>query len=265
MRLDDSELARRIGLALERGPDPAVSVEDVLRFIEQSPLTPERLKSERLDDIVLALSCARGSETAADRFVADFGQMIRAVANRSLEATERDEYHQSVLMHLLVDRADKPAGVALYRGRGSLRAFVRVTASRLAIDLRRARGVEPKVLELRAEMAQQLDPETVVESAELKELVVAALGHALRNLKPGERRALRMRYVLGLSVARTAEALGIHEISVSRLVSRVRAQVLEQVQTELARGTNRLDQGVLAALAESLDFSVARWLQTNLD
>ena len=74
-----------------------------------------------------------------------------------------------------------------------------------------------------------------------------------------------MRYVLGLSVARTAEALGVHQVSVSRLVTRARARVLERVQHELERIGGAPASEALAALVRSLDLSVARWLRTHVD
>ncbi len=258
-------LRGRIAEAVSRGPSSTLRTDDVLVFLEAYALDATQYDDRRLDDIVLARACARGSPSAVDKFVSTHQELLRAVGVQSMRPDERDDFQQHVLTHLLVQQGNTAPRVEQYRGRGTLRAFVRMVASRLAIDLKRARGNESTASDLGAWIVEELDPDEALESAEVRTMVSEALIRALRGLKPPERRALRMRYVLGFSVARTAEALGIHEISVSRLVTRVRTRLLQQVRDELSRGDTSVEPGVLAALARTLDVSLARWLQTNID
>ncbi len=238
---------------------------DILEFLKTHDLEIEQLAEGRLDDIVLARWYASGSAAAAEAFVAAFGDMVRSIGVHSLRPEEVDDYQQRALISFLISEAGASPRIARYSGRGSLGGFVRTVASRLAIDLRRARGMESQPSSLASNVAAEFDPAEHLESEQTKAILAEALTGALRALKPGERRALRMRYVLGFSVARTAEALGIHEISVSRLVTRVRDQLFKQVHEELSRDSRSAAPEALAALSRSLEISLTRWLQTNVE
>ncbi len=253
-------------LAVERALVVRLEVDDILGFLDGQGIDVDGLPDDRLDEIVLARWYASGAPQAAEAFLAAFGDLLRAIGLRSLRSHEVDDFQQRALIHFLVSHADEVPKIGRYSGRGSLQGFVRTVASRLAVDLRRARGfVEPRASDLESCVADGLDPGAQFETEEAKSIIVEALTRALRGLKPAERRALRMRYVLGFSVARTAEALGIHEVSVSRLVSRVRHRLLRQVLADLSQDSDDMAAGSLAALSRSLDISLTRWLQTSVE
>ncbi|MBV1859371.1 MAG: sigma-70 family RNA polymerase sigma factor [Nannocystaceae bacterium] len=241
----------------------SLEADDIVRFLDSQGVDVGGLPEHRLDEIVLARWYASGAPQAAEAFLIAFGELLRAIGVRSLRADEVDDYQQRVLIHFLVSQDDGAPKIGRYSGRGSLHGFVRTVASRLAVDLRRTRGVEPLVSDLESRVAEGLDPGAQFESAQTKSIIVGSLTRALRSLKPEERRALRMRYVLGFSVARTAEALGIHKISVTRLVTRVRNRLFRQVQADLAQDSADIAPPILALLSRSLDISLTRWLQTT--
>ncbi|MBV1858203.1 MAG: sigma-70 family RNA polymerase sigma factor [Nannocystaceae bacterium] len=247
--------------ALQRGPRSELTAAEIVAFLEAHELGSD-IPQDRLDDIVLARACAAGSRAAISAFTQRFQPLIRAIGTRSLDTNDVDDYQQSAVSHLLLPRNKSTPAVDRYDGRGSLHAFVRMVASRLAIDVHRAQRVAPVSAPAALEhaIAEGLNPGIQMESAEVRSAVAAALVRALRHLKPLERRTLRMRYVLGFSVASTATALGVHKVSVSRIVSRVRSQIREQVGQEL-----RCDPRVLTGLTQRVDISVARWLATNAE
>ncbi len=257
--------AERVREALKRTGVEGVAPTDVQEFVGLHGLDVETLAEERLDEIVLARWYASGAPAAAEAFVAAFGDVVRSIGMRSLRPEEVDDYQQRVLISFLLSDGSSAPRIARYSGRGSLRGFVRTVASRFAIDLRRARGVESQPSGLASTVAAELDPAARLESEQAKAIMAEALTGALRALKPGERRALRMRYVLGFSVARTAEALGIHEISVSRLVTRVRDRLFKQVHDALSRDSSAAAPEALAALSASLEISLTQWLRTHVD
>ena len=255
---------RRLTDALARSSDPSLMLDGVCEFLGDHGVELATVDDERLDDLVLAWACAWGSAAAIERFREAHIAMIKGIGARVFDAVPMDDFEQKVMTHLLVREGEGPPRIGRYGGRGPLRAFVRMAVSRLAIDLRRAGGVQPTpASDLDKRMRDELDPDDALVTAEAKALFRDAIKHALEGLRPAERRALRMRYVMGFSVARTAEALQMHEVSVSRLVTRVRNQIADRVHKELAERGEAPETGELARLARSLDVSVARWLQTH--
>lgn len=253
-----------LSAALDRLGDAQLDVAALSTFLEEREADPSSVAEDRLDDLVLAWACGHGSRPAIAAFREAHVAMVRAIGARLLDGIQPEDFEQRVMTHLLVREGEATPRIERYRGRGTLRAFVRMVASRLAFDVRRALGVGPVALtNLEGRLADELQIGDAIETAEAKALLGDAVQQALRSLRPVERRALRMRYVLGFSVARTATALNMHEVSVSRLVTRVRSRVLEMVQHQLATTGGAPLAGQLAALVRSLDLSVARWLETN--
>ena len=112
--------------------------------------------------------------------------------------TEVDDFVQHVLTRILVAGGDGRAGIAAFAGRGSLSGFVRITASRRAIDLLRRNAARPdRVSEVPALFSGGADPEGQLVHDEARDALGDALSEIMRGLKPIERRALRMRYLLG--------------------------------------------------------------------
>ncbi len=261
-----SPSAEPLAQALARCPAPDLDVDGLCAYVAGHGVDPATAAPDRLDDLTLSWACTQGAAAAVAAFSRDHAALIRTVGSRVLDPEALDDFGQRVLTHLLVSEPQIVPRIGHYGGRGPLRAFVRMVASRLAIDVRRADGKgSMRIADLDGQILEQLDPAEALESSEAKALLSEALARALRALRPVERRALRLRYVLGLSVARTAEALAIHEVSVSRLISRVRARVLEDVQQQLATAGGAPARDAWAALARSLDMSLARWLRTNVD
>jgi RNA polymerase sigma-70 factor, ECF subfamily len=220
-----------------------------------------QLDDERLADLVLALACAAGDGAATTLFVERYGGDISRTARR-VGATG-DDFVQHALTHLLVG-GDQGPRIGRYAGRGRLQSFVRMVTSRLAIDLVRAESAR-RPTEADAMAAAPLgDPLSTLEEAEGAEHVASALGAIFAELRPVERRVLRMRYLLGFSVSRTSVALGIHEVSVSRMITRVRARILERLRTTLADdASDGVQAAALASIVRSLDVSIAGWLRTH--
>jgi RNA polymerase sigma-70 factor (ECF subfamily) len=226
------------------------------------PDWPE-LDDERLADLVLALACATGDGAATTLFVERYAGEISRIARGIGQGAATDDFVQHALTHLLVGGDDLPR-IGRYVGRGRLHSFVRMVTSRLAIDLVRTESARRPTDAAVVMPASSGDPLSTLEDAEGAEHVAAALGAIFAELRPIERRVLRMRYVLGFSVSRTSVALRIHEVSVSRMITRVRARILERLRSTLADdAADGVQAAALASIVRSLDVSIAGWLRTN--
>lgn len=224
-------------------------------------LHPElcRLEGERLADLTLATACLAGDSAALAAFFGRFEAEIRAIGKRSLSDEDVDDFTQTLLARLLVATEQAPARLSHFSGRGSLAGFVRMSASRFAIDiLRQQSGTLAAPDDVAGLLLAEDGPERGLLDAETKLAVTQALGEVLGELRPVERRALRMRYLLGFSLARTARALDMHEQSVSRMVSRCRRAIRAHVHHRIAA-----TPGANALTVTSLERSIADWLASH--
>ena len=67
------------------------------------------------------------------------GEVAAAGAAVNASRDQVDEVKQLLRVQLLVAKADKPAGITGYRGKGPLRGWVRITATRELIRQKKKR------------------------------------------------------------------------------------------------------------------------------
>jgi RNA polymerase sigma-70 factor (ECF subfamily) len=94
-------------------------------------------------DLYLACACFTGVPGASEALVRACEPPVRASLARLVSPAEQPEVLQRVWSNLLVADGDTPPRIGQYRGRGSLIAFVRVAAVRLAISAHRKQRPSP--------------------------------------------------------------------------------------------------------------------------
>jgi RNA polymerase sigma-70 factor (ECF subfamily) len=200
------------------------------------------LSSVRGDDLYLACACMAGNPQAVAAFDEQFRSEIEVLVQRwRLPRAQGDDVVQILWQKLLVADGGPPR-IAEYSGRGRLRNWVRMAASRLLVDL--ARREPPGGAQARdstTELASLLEPGSDVQLAVMKANLVgpvrAAIEHALGQLSPRERNLLRYRFVHGLGVDEIARLHGLHRVSASRAITRAREQLRERLRAALRSGT----------------------------
>lgn len=186
-------------------------------------------------DLLLAFFCAQGDERAIRTFRRRYDEdVLRASRRMRASAMDGDDLAQE-----LARRAFSPPSPKIleYSGRGDLRAWVRVVATRLALDVARIKRSSERPTDATA-FRGVADAKDAPERAYLKRLyhaeVRAALEAAARELSPDERTALREHYVLGMSIDDVAAAQGIHRATAARRVQRARQVLAEGVKRVLS-------------------------------
>jgi RNA polymerase sigma-70 factor (ECF subfamily) len=183
------------------------------------------------DDLYLALCCAAGDERALRIF--DEGPMEAArdaIARIDRDADFVAESLQRVRDRLLSAAADGPPRVALYRGRGALAAWVSVTATRVALSLRRQ--VDRRVRR-EANLAAALlhvstgDLETEHLKARFTSELRRGIEHAFGELATRDRTVFRLYLVEGLNIEAIGKLYGVHRATVARWIERGRRRVYE--------------------------------------
>jgi len=213
----------------------------IARVVPESS-TPEAGHAElHAASLYLACACREQVPGAAEAFIALHGRDIdAALRGRRVPADARGELRQEILDKLLVDQPGRRARIGEYAGRGPLASWVRVAATRSALNFfaRRSRDrLVPGAADGAADRSAP-DPELAFLKSHYRREVTQALKDALAELPADERDALRLHFVDGLSIDRIAEVHGVHRATAARWMARGREALLRRIHALLGR---RLD------------------------
>jgi RNA polymerase sigma-70 factor (ECF subfamily) len=143
------------------------------------------------------------------------------------------------------------AKVRSYSGRGPLKAWLRVAATRVALDRYRARGrLAARQVELTDKLAAPGgSPEARLLKARFGTAFHQALRAAVAALSAQERNVLRMHVVGQCSIDEIGRAYNVHRATAARWLDRSRARIYEQVRHELCVCQEKLTASEFKSLA----------------
>jgi RNA polymerase sigma-70 factor (ECF subfamily) len=214
-------------------------------------------------DLYLACACAAGAPAALAAFERAFVKDVPRFVDRfRAGASFADEVAQLLREKLLIASAGTAPRIAEYAGRGPLRAWVRVAATRLALDLLRERGAAPAQMN-DLEDAKVIDPGAGpaldLLKARYRDRFQAALESAIAALTPKQRTLLRMHHVDGYSLDRLATIQRVHRATIARWLADARDEIVTRTQEQLGDADSDFDS-VVALVRSQLDLSVSRVL-----
>jgi RNA polymerase sigma-70 factor (ECF subfamily) len=221
--------------------------------------SPESLAKLRAAHVHLAIACEHGNELAIRRFQSELLDEVDACArNVRASPVQADEVRSHILALLFVGDGTRPAALRSYSGRGDLRSYLRVIATR---ELIRVIGVERRELASPAEsFLDRLAPASDVEVGYLREAyradVDAAMRVALQTLPDDARALLRYSLIDGWTVDRIGTLYGVHRATAARRVAAARDQLAAAIRLELSTR--------LVIPIEEVD-SVVRLVQSRID
>lgn len=225
--------------------------------------------SERPEELALARACAAGDASAIARFEREHFGVIDVVARRG--RMDADELKQIVRERLFVAPPGEQPRIATYTGTGALAGWVRVVATRALIDAQRAEGARPDQPSGDDALADAATPGIDAELTFLKERYRehfrAAFREALGALTARERNLLRHRYLDGVDVAALATIYGLHRVSASRTLTRIRETLLAKVRdgmmARLGVDAGELDS-IMGLIGSQLESSLSGLLASRL-
>jgi RNA polymerase sigma-70 factor, ECF subfamily len=183
-------------------------------------------------DLLLACGCAAGRPNAIAAFESVLAEVDAAGRTARAAADLVDEVKQRLRTTLLV-ADDKPPGIVAYRGRGSLRGWIRVTATRELVRLeqkaRRAMPLEDAVLD-----EPQGDPALEQLKQRYRAELAAAIKEAIGRLSADDRTLLRHHLIDRLTIDQLGARYSVHRATAARWLARARAALVAATQTELA-------------------------------
>lgn len=247
VKLDDDVLASFVG--------PRLAGEDL----------PTALGTAPAGDLALAAACAAQEPTAHAAFDAVLVEVEAAGSATGATKDLVEEVKQLLRLQLLVDKDGKPAGINGYRGKGPLRGWVRITATRELIRHKKKRQREaPLEKSLDQLLASGVDPGLAALKAEYRAEFAVALREAIDDLSAEDRLLLRQQIVDEMSIDAVGVAYGVHRATAARWLNRARAALVAATHTRLAaRLKLPVDQieSVIRLVSSHLDASVIRYLR----
>jgi RNA polymerase sigma-70 factor, ECF subfamily len=270
---DDCSFAALYARAQARWPELGVTAEEVASFVG-TPVEASGLGATPpapVEDVFLAIACGRGDRRAITICEELFGEDVRRsiAAVNSAGAFVQDAV-QSFREKMFFPPPGTPPRIVQYAGRGPLGAWLRMSATRLAIDLhRRARGhvaLELSLDELPLEALPVVDMELQAIKTQYRQAFKDAFQAAFKRLDPRERTVLRLNTLDGLSIDEIGAVYRIHRSSAARWLSTARAKLLEETRRHLLEVV-KLSAGeadlVFGVVESQLDVSLARMLKSG--
>ena len=216
-------------------------------------------------DLALAGACVLGEPTAVAAFDRVLTEVDAAGAAVGAAKDQVTEVKQMLRLQLLVAKDGKPPGIAGYRGKGPLRGWVRITATRELIRVKKKRLRETPIEQsLDHLLATRIDPALEAMKAEYRTEFAAALRDAIGDLSAEDRTLLVQQVVDGASIDDVGAAFGVHRATAARWLNRARAALVAATHKRLAErlklSVDQIDS-VIRLVRSQLDASVVRYLK----
>ena len=247
VKLDEDQLATFIGERLTGS--------DLVAGLASAPAA----------DLVLAAACAAQEPTAHAAFDAVLTEVDAAGAATGASADQVEEVKQLLRVQLLVPKDGKPPGIVGYRGKGPLRGWLRITATRELIRHKKKRTREVSFEQsLDRYLSSGVDPALEQLKQQYRTEFALALDEAVEDLSAEDRTLLRQSLVDDMSIDAIGAAFGVHRATAARWLHRARASLVSATHRRLAA---RLElpieqvESVIRLVQSKLDASVIRYLR----
>ncbi len=211
----------------------------------------------RLGDLWLAFRAAHRDRAAMETLDA---QVLRpALAHLAKGDADAEDAIQRVRMVLFLGTNDAPPRLLAYAGRGDLRKWVRVAATRAWLNGKRS--VRREVLDEDEALGEQttFDPEVAMLKTAYRAVFREAFRSALGELTPRQRTLFRQHYIDGMTMEQMGLLYQVHRLTVFRWIEAARGEISEITRKHMAEKLTAKDAevaSVLRMIQSQLDFSL---------
>jgi RNA polymerase sigma-70 factor (ECF subfamily) len=267
---DQDSLRRTLeqGLSQAHAANPEISgdLPEFMQYLAER-LTPDgpvldELASLYFGDLYLAWALVRGDHKALVRFDREYIAKVKGFINKAL-LPPPGELEQALLTKLLVAVAGEKPKIVAYSGRGPLGAWVRMIATRLALDLRRR---APAALGSDGSDVPEVssDPELDYLKQRYAGIFNSALEEALSALNDRDATLLKLSFIDGISAGAIGTMYGVSSRTVQRWVAdireMVRARTSEVLRNNLSLSGKEVES-LLGLMQSRLHVSLHRVLE----
>jgi RNA polymerase sigma-70 factor (ECF subfamily) len=259
----DDELQAAFARARAAWPGVAMSWE---RFREVAARHLPDADPGHLADLYLASACADGDATAWQLLDHHLLSAIPVLLRRiDASAAFGDEVRQRLRTRLAVSPSGGSGTIGDYAGRGALKSWLHISATRIALKLKREQHREDEVGDSEADrILATPDPELAFIKHRAREDFRLAFQAALADLPARERYLLRLHYLDRLTLAQIGALEQLDKSTISRRLESARQTLLDET-TRLLRERLQLETSELDSLfgliASQLDVSIEAFLK----
>lgn len=263
LRLPDSLLVQLAARGSRAWPQFSVRLPRFAAHLERTAggAVREALAALAIEDLYLACACLEGlPEALAALERTHLGPLERTLSRLNVASDLVQECVQILRGRLLFGEGERRPLLAEYAGRGSLKSWLTVTATRdiLAFQARQAREVSLGTWDLpHQEVAG--GPELAALRLRFQQDFPAAFRAALASLTPRQRNLLRYAYQERLSIDRLGAIYGTHRATAARWLSAARESLAAGVRQRLGASFGMGDEecaSLLRLVVSALDASL---------
>lgn len=261
----DELWAQRYAAARQTWPDLRVGLPEFRAYVEERWPDPFEDRQVALSDLFLTCGCALGRPEAFAAFEQAYRGEIDAAAKRLGKlAPPVDDARQLIHERLLTS---SPPKISEFRGRGSLKSWVKVVALRTLLNHRQRINGKEQPLESNSDLERLLPASDGPELAMMKEHygteVRAALRDCIAELSAKERTLLRLAFIEDATVDAIGAVYGVHRATAARWVQAAHRDLTTKVHRRLRerlRLNNTELESALRMIASGFDTSLSRYL-----
>jgi len=245
----------RFGSSLPEAPN----VEEQISFF----------RSLHAEELVLARACAAGDEAAWEKFIVRYRETIYSaaygIAGSDSIGRELADSLYADLYGLRTREGERRSPLLLYHGRGSLAGWLRSVLAQRFVDLHRKTGREVPLEEVAEPTVAQMTAEASAPPERVTLLVQQIVKMTLARLPTEQRFILSAYYLDGRTLKQVASLMGVHESTVSRMLSRLTASLRKQIVGELRKtGFKRREaEEIMEVDVRDLSIAVRKILQVE--
>jgi RNA polymerase sigma-70 factor, ECF subfamily len=266
-----SALERAYAAARAAWPSVVVTAERFAAEVARrlgAELSPSRLTSMCAVDVYLAIACLDGDEQAIRILEREYLIEVDHAA-RKTGATDEQAIDVRGHLHrvLFVAEPGRGAGLAEFNGRGDLRGYLKVIATRELIRVvsrgRREHTIEPLLDSLSLDLNLARAPELSLMRARYGSIISQVMRAAVEELEERQRALLRYSLVGGWSIDRIAALYGIHRATAARWLAAARDALADsmraKISAQLVMPVDDVDS-IVRLVRSQIDVSLARIL-----
>jgi RNA polymerase sigma factor (sigma-70 family) len=195
------------------------------------------LASLHLEDLALACGCAAGHDGAWEHFMREHRPVLYRAADATDPTGGARELADSLyaeLYGLTTGKGERRSLFRYFHGRSSLATWLRAVLAQRHVDrLRSARRLDPLPDDAARDAITATVESFAPERARFLESTRRALTAAVARLAARDRLRLACYYAQDLTLAQIGRALGEHEATTSRHLTRIRRIIRDDVEQQL--------------------------------
>jgi RNA polymerase sigma-70 factor (ECF subfamily) len=256
----EAAVADAIARARTEWPEIDVSSPVFTSYLRDRVKDPASLSVVKVSDLYAACACSLGDARALAAIAAIearyFPTVVAALSKMRLAGTVAEDVRQELRAQVFVGAGDKPARIVEYTGRGDLRAWLTVIATRAALKVlrREKRDVHDDAL-LEADVAKSHVELSFVKDA-YRAAFATAFREALEALEDRDKTLLRHQVIDELSIDQIGAIYRVHRATAARWLEHAREKLVEGTRTRFMQH---------ARISESECKSLMRVLHSELD